>query len=102
MGRQLARGIGSFFKECGCSRPTRCPRSYTIRFRKALGKQRDEVGYDTQDDVIESLTVHISERRYSGLTWACRNDLPESHGVFAEREIVASCQGALHEVFVGA
>lgn len=55
--------MGSFFKECGCSRPTRCPHPYTIRFRDALGKQREEAGYDTQDDAIERLTQIYAEKR---------------------------------------
>ncbi|MFE9450779.1 tyrosine-type recombinase/integrase [Streptomyces sp. NPDC006739] len=63
MARQLARGMGSFFKECGCSRPTRCPHPYTIRFRDALGKQREEAGYDTQDDAIERLTQIYAEKK---------------------------------------
>ncbi|GHF97852.1 hypothetical protein Shyd_95260 [Streptomyces hydrogenans] len=40
MARQLARGMGSFFKDCDCAKPTRCPHPYSIRFRDALGKQR--------------------------------------------------------------
>ncbi|MDH6629071.1 integrase [Streptomyces sp. LBL] len=63
MARQLSRGMGSFFKECGCSRPTRCPHPYTIRFRDALGKQREEAGYDTQDDAIERLTQIYAEKK---------------------------------------
>ncbi|MEW2131041.1 hypothetical protein [Streptomyces sp. NPDC005435] len=63
MARQLACGMGSFFEECGCSRPTHCPHPYTIRFRDALGKQREEVGYDAQDDAIERLTQIYAERK---------------------------------------
>ncbi|MEV0694643.1 tyrosine-type recombinase/integrase [Streptomyces sp. NPDC050388] len=63
MARQLARGMGSFFKECGCSRPTRCPHPYTIRFRDALGKQREEAGYGTQDDAVERLTQIYAEKK---------------------------------------
>lgn len=55
--------MGSFFKECGCPRPTGCSHPYTIRFRDALGKQREEVGYDTQDDAIERLTQIYAEKR---------------------------------------
>jgi hypothetical protein len=55
--------MGAFFKECGCSRPTRCSHPYTIQFRDALGKQREEVGYDTQDDAIERLTQIYTEKR---------------------------------------
>ncbi|MEW9514631.1 hypothetical protein [Streptomyces bacillaris] len=60
MARQLARGMGSFSKDCGCAKPTRCPHLYSIRFRDALGKQREESGYATQDDVIE--TPHAALR----------------------------------------
>ncbi|MFE6229358.1 tyrosine-type recombinase/integrase [Streptomyces sp. NPDC057854] len=63
MARQLARGMGSFFKECDCAKPTRCPHPYTIRFRDALGKQREESGYDTQDDAIERLTEIYKDKK---------------------------------------
>ncbi|KOG11602.1 MULTISPECIES: tyrosine-type recombinase/integrase [Streptomyces] len=63
MARQLARGMGSFFKDCGCAKPTRCPHPYSIRFRDALGKQREESGYGTQDwHVDSSINVHIVPR----------------------------------------
>ncbi|WMD05555.1 site-specific integrase [Streptomyces sp. FXY-T5] len=61
--RQLARGMGSFFKGCDCAKPTRCPHPYTIRFRDALGKQREESGYGTQDDAIERLTQLYAEKK---------------------------------------
>lgn len=61
--RQLARGMGSFFKDCDCAKPTRCPHPYTIRFRDALGKQREESGYGTQDDAIERLTQLYAEKK---------------------------------------
>ncbi|MFC8266900.1 tyrosine-type recombinase/integrase [Streptomyces cinereoruber] len=63
MARQLARGMGSFFKDCGCAKPARCPHPYSIRFRDALGKQREESGYATQDDAIERLTQLYAERK---------------------------------------
>ncbi|WP_338491750.1 tyrosine-type recombinase/integrase [Streptomyces sp. SJL17-4] len=63
MARQLARGMGSFFKDCGCAKPTRCPHPYMIRFRDALGKQREESGYGTQDDAIERLTQLYAEKK---------------------------------------
>ncbi|MEU9859375.1 tyrosine-type recombinase/integrase [Streptomyces sp. NPDC047971] len=63
MARQLARGMGSFFKDCGCPKPTRCPHPYSIRFRDALGKQREESGYATQDDAIERLTQLYAEKK---------------------------------------
>ncbi|MER6358624.1 tyrosine-type recombinase/integrase [Streptomyces sp. NPDC001634] len=70
MARQLARGMGSFFKECGCSRPTRCPHPYTIRFRDALGKQREEAGFGAQDDAIERLTQIYAEKKKTAPTVA--------------------------------
>ncbi|MEV5811072.1 tyrosine-type recombinase/integrase [Streptomyces mutabilis] len=63
MARQLARGMGSFYKGCGCARPTRCPHPYTIRFRDALGKQREEAGCGTQDAAIERLTQIHGEKK---------------------------------------
>lgn len=54
--------MGSFFKGCGCARPIRCPHPYTIRFRAALGKHREEAGYDTQDDAVERLTQIYAEK----------------------------------------
>ncbi|MFF9854051.1 hypothetical protein ACF1G9_35380 [Streptomyces litmocidini] len=47
MARQLARAMGSFFKDCGCAKPTRCPYPYSIRFRDALGKQREQIHSNT-------------------------------------------------------
>ncbi|MFE7547800.1 tyrosine-type recombinase/integrase [Streptomyces gardneri] len=63
MARQLARGMGSFFKDCGCAKRTRCPHPYSIRFRDALGRQREESGYGTQDDAIERLTQLFAEKK---------------------------------------
>ncbi|MGQ5597874.1 tyrosine-type recombinase/integrase [Streptomyces sp. ESR1.13] len=63
MARQLARGMGSFFKDCGCARPSRCPHPYTIRFRNGLGKQSEESGFNTQDDAIERLTQIYTEKK---------------------------------------
>lgn len=63
MARQLARGMGSFSKLCGCAKPTRCPHPYSIRFRDALGRQREESGYGTQDDAIERLTQVYAEKK---------------------------------------
>ncbi|MFK0112850.1 tyrosine-type recombinase/integrase [Streptomyces sp. NPDC091217] len=63
MARQLARGMGSFFKDCDCVKPTRCPHSYTIRFRDASGRQREEAGYGTQDDAIERLTQIYTDKK---------------------------------------
>ncbi|MEU4486822.1 tyrosine-type recombinase/integrase [Streptomyces purpurascens] len=63
MARQLARGMGSFFKDCSCVKPARCPHRYTIRFRDALGKQREERGFTSQDDAIERLSQLYAEKK---------------------------------------
>ncbi|MEW1547970.1 hypothetical protein [Streptomyces tsukubensis] len=63
MARQLARGMGSFFRDCGCAKPTRCPHAYTIRFRNGLGRQCEEGGFSTQDDAIERLTQIYAEKK---------------------------------------
>ncbi|MFB8751376.1 tyrosine-type recombinase/integrase [Streptomyces parvulus] len=55
--------MGSFFKDCGCARPTRCPHPYTIRFRNGLGKQVEEGGFGTQDDAIDRLTQIYAEKK---------------------------------------
>ncbi|WP_430477517.1 tyrosine-type recombinase/integrase [Streptomyces sp. P11-1] len=75
MARQLARGMGSFFKDCGCTKPTRCPHPYSIRFRDALGKQREESGYGTQDDAIERLTQLYVEKKTTAPTVAAAHRL---------------------------
>lgn len=62
--------MGSFFKDCGCAKPTRCPHPYSIRFRDALGKQREESGYATQDDAIERLTQVYAEKKTTAPTVA--------------------------------
>ncbi|WP_432051895.1 hypothetical protein [Streptomyces xiamenensis] len=58
------------FKDCDCAKPTRCPHPYSIRFRDALGKQREESGYATQDDAIERLTQLYAEKRTTAPTVA--------------------------------
>ncbi|WP_406357218.1 site-specific integrase [Streptomyces sp. NBC_01635] len=63
MARQLARGMGSFSKPCDCPKPSRCPHAYTIRFRDARGKQREETGYRTQDAAVERLTELYADRK---------------------------------------
>ncbi|MFC9388860.1 hypothetical protein [Streptomyces venezuelae] len=54
---------GPSSRTCDCAKPTRCPHPYSIRFRDALGKQREESGYDTQDDAIERLTQLFAEKK---------------------------------------
>ncbi|MGW6208445.1 tyrosine-type recombinase/integrase [Streptomyces sp. NPDC055089] len=56
--KTLARGMGTFFKDCQHSgtRWSKCPHEYTIRYRNAAGKQTEESGFTTQDKAIERLT----------------------------------------------
>lgn len=49
--------MGSFFKDRGA------PHRYTIRFRDALGKQREETGFSSQDDAIERLSALYAEKK---------------------------------------
>ncbi|MER5540865.1 tyrosine-type recombinase/integrase [Streptomyces mirabilis] len=60
---QLIRGMGSFFKLCACSRQSRCPHPYTIRYRDATGRQVEETGYSTQPDAVEQLAKIYTEKR---------------------------------------
>jgi integrase len=55
--RALARGMGTFFKDCEHpeSRWSRCPHEYKIRYRNAAGKQTEEAGFGTQDKAIARL-----------------------------------------------
>lgn len=63
MARQLVRGMGPFFKDCVCARPSPCLHPYTIRVRNGLGKQSEEGGFGTQDDAIERLTQIYTEKK---------------------------------------
>lgn len=63
MATKLIRGMGSFFKACDCTHPSRCRHPYSIRFRDGTGRQREETGYPTQDDALERLAKLYSEKR---------------------------------------
>ncbi|MFD4605765.1 hypothetical protein ACFWPQ_48125 [Streptomyces sp. NPDC058464] len=56
--RTLARGMGTFFKDCehSESRWSKCPHEYKIRYRSAAGMQSEESGFATQDSAKERLT----------------------------------------------
>lgn len=60
---KLIRGMGSFFKSCDCTRQSRCPHAYTIRFRDAAGRQREESGLGTQQAALDRLTELYEEKR---------------------------------------
>ncbi|MBA2947003.1 tyrosine-type recombinase/integrase [Streptomyces sp. PSKA28] len=55
--------MGSFHKSCGCARQGRCPHPYAIRYRDAMGRQREETGFATQQDALDRLTKLYDERR---------------------------------------
>lgn len=63
MATQLIRGMGSFFKSCDCSRQSRCPHAYVIRYRDASGRQCEETGYTTQQKALDRLTQVYNEKR---------------------------------------
>ncbi|MGX1248380.1 hypothetical protein RKD48_000891 [Streptomyces ambofaciens] len=66
MARQLARGMGSSFKDCGCAGADAVPAPvHDSRFRNGPGKQVEEGGFDTQDDAIERLTQIYVEKKHT-------------------------------------
>ncbi|MFZ3493279.1 tyrosine-type recombinase/integrase [Streptomyces sp. 5.8] len=56
--KKLARGMGSFFKDCEhpTSRWAKCPHFYKVRYRDAGGNQVEESGFLTSDSAIDRLT----------------------------------------------
>ncbi|MFG3098024.1 tyrosine-type recombinase/integrase [Streptomyces sp. NPDC048202] len=63
--RTLARGMGTFFKDCehAEARWSKCPHQYKIRYRSAAGKQTEEAGFATQDRAITRLTEIYNEKK---------------------------------------
>nr|WSX19698.1 tyrosine-type recombinase/integrase [Streptomyces tubercidicus] len=63
--KTLARGMGTFFKDCEHprSRWSKCPHEYKIRYRNAAGKQTQEAGFATQDKAITRLTEIYNEKK---------------------------------------
>jgi hypothetical protein len=55
--------MGSFFKNCACSRQSRCPHPYAIRYRDANGRQREETGFTSQPLALDRLTELYNEKR---------------------------------------
>ncbi|KUJ38760.1 hypothetical protein ADL25_21050 [Streptomyces sp. NRRL F-5122] len=63
--RALARGMGTFFKDCEHpqSRWSKCPHEYKIRYRSAAGKQVEESSFGTQDKAIARLTEVYNQKK---------------------------------------
>ncbi|MFJ6841543.1 RHS repeat-associated core domain-containing protein [Streptomyces griseoluteus] len=63
--RTLARGMGTFFKDCEHpeARWSKCPHEYKIRYRSAAGKQTEKAGFATQDRAITRLTEIYNEKK---------------------------------------
>ncbi|MGW0883421.1 tyrosine-type recombinase/integrase [Streptomyces sp. NPDC002671] len=63
--RALARGMGTFFKDCDHpeSRWSKCPHEYKIRYRSAAGKQTEESGLGTQDKAIARLMEVYNQKK---------------------------------------
>jgi hypothetical protein len=62
MARQLARGMGPSTRTAAARSPP-AAHPYSIRFRDALGKRREESGHGTQGDAIERLTQLYAEKK---------------------------------------
>lgn len=60
---QLVRGMGSFFKNCECSRQNRCLHPYAIRYRDATGRQCEETGYANQTAALDRLNKVYDQKR---------------------------------------
>ncbi|MFJ7625324.1 hypothetical protein ACIQZN_02390 [Streptomyces sp. NPDC097595] len=69
--KTLARGMGTFFKDCehSSSRWSKCPHEYKIRYRNTAGKQAEESGFATQDQAIERLTAIYTAKKAAPQTW---------------------------------
>ncbi|MFE6155657.1 site-specific integrase [Streptomyces sp. NPDC057889] len=63
--RALARGMGTFFKDCEHpeSRWSKCPHPYKIRYRNAAGNQAEESGFATQDAAKDRLLKIYNEKK---------------------------------------
>ncbi|WUB13170.1 tyrosine-type recombinase/integrase [Streptomyces platensis] len=102
--------MGSFLKNCSCSKPTRCSHSYTIRYRDPAGKQREETGYPTQDAAKDRLTAIYNDKRNTPISVAeARAQLGRmSFKEYAEdwrtrrRDIVEYATGPAHETYLRA
>ncbi|MBT2879505.1 tyrosine-type recombinase/integrase [Streptomyces albidoflavus] len=88
--KQLARGMGSFAKACGCSQPTRCRHPYFIRYRDAGGKQREESGFRTQDAAKDRL-VELYARKAT--TPASKAELIRHYGQMRFEDLVGDYLG---------
>lgn len=79
MATKLIRGMGSFFKTCSCKRQGGRAHPYAIRFRNGAGRQCEESGYPTQDDVLDRLTQmgrRLEPPQGSAPLWPVRARIP--------------------------
>ncbi|MGW2404123.1 tyrosine-type recombinase/integrase [Streptomyces sp. NPDC001739] len=59
----MGRGMGSLLKKCDCAKPARCRHEYTIRYRDATGRQREQGGFATQQDAKDALTkIYLAKK----------------------------------------
>ncbi|MGW2181523.1 tyrosine-type recombinase/integrase [Streptomyces sp. NPDC001732] len=65
MATPLVRGLGSFFKNCRCTRQNRCAHPYVVRYRDGTGRQREETGFTSQQDALDRLTKVYDEKRHT-------------------------------------
>lgn len=79
MATQLVRGMGSFSKNCRCTRPNRCAHPYVVRYRDGTGRQREETGFTTQQDALDRLTKVYNEKRHTPERQASARTCPADH-----------------------
>ncbi|MFD6915780.1 tyrosine-type recombinase/integrase [Streptomyces virginiae] len=86
----LARGMGSFFKDCehAPSRWAKCPHFYKVRYRGPGGNQIEESGFLTRDAAIERLTGVYKAKKAAPAKQA-KSQRVEKYGQMRFREYTA-------------
>ncbi|WP_404953987.1 SDR family NAD(P)-dependent oxidoreductase [Streptomyces sp. 147326] len=88
--KRLARGMGSFFKDCEhpTSRWAKCPHFYKVRYRGPAGSQVEESGFLTSDAAIDRLTSVYKAKKASPANQAsqAQSERIEKYGQLRFRE----------------
>ncbi|MEV5880693.1 site-specific integrase [Streptomyces sp. NPDC052101] len=88
--RTLARGMGTFFKDCEHpeSRWSKCPHGYKIQYRNAAGRQNEESGFATQDRAIERLLEIYNEKKTAASRSQSKAERIQKYGAMRFEEYV--------------
>ncbi|GHE06540.1 hypothetical protein [Streptomyces alanosinicus] len=88
--RTLARGMGTFFKDCEHpeSRWSKCRHEYKIRYRNAAGRQTEEAGFATQDRAIERLLEIYNEKKAAASRSQSKAERIQKYGTMRFEEYV--------------